>query len=341
MKVLHTADVHLSRDHPERMKALKEILGLAEEEDVDLVLIAGDLFDDNVDVEDLKSEVRPLFDDNDFETLVIPGNHDRDAFREEDFFGNDLEVLDEKPYGRKTYDQLNIVGVPYTEKNFSDLVEPLSEATVEEKENVLLIHCTLAGAGGNYGNEKRYMPVKPEELVKTGYDQVMAGHIHSSATKKTYGGLTFSYPGSPVSISKTETGKRKVWIFDTEEGLQTRDLDTFHYLEEKVELMPDNEQEIAREVRDGLPDEGLERARLKLEIRGFTDRDPQDLRDEVREELQERVETDVDISDLETVSELVGSKLYLEFKEELEGREIENPELVEQKFLRGLSRHER
>ena len=51
MKILHTADWHLGKwlDNisrlPEQKEVLNEICEIAEREDVDVVLIAGDLFD--------------------------------------------------------------------------------------------------------------------------------------------------------------------------------------------------------------------------------------------------------------------------------------------------------
>lgn len=343
MKIVHTADVHLSSGHPERLEALKEVLDLCREEEADLLLITGDLFDANVNVEDLKTELRPLFSDNDFDTLLIPGNHDRSAFRQEDHFGKDIQLLDDKPYERESFEDVNIVALPYTDKDFSQLVEPLSEATVNDKKNILMIHCTLAGTQGGFGNESEYLPVKPAELVQTGFDYVLAGHIHSSATRKTFGETVFAYSGSPVSISSSETGKREAWILDTEDGMETRELETFHYLKQEKELLPGEEEEKEGRIIEELEEKDLEKASIIVELEGFTERPV----DELSESLEERIaelepeEVDIRISGLESAASIVDSKIYTEFQEKIEEKSFENPELVEQKFLRGLSRYER
>lgn len=325
------------------MEALEHVVQLCEDEEADLLLISGDLFDDNVDLDDLKTDLRPLFSGNSFQTLVIPGNHDRSAYRQEDHFGDDIQVLRQKPFTGKAFGNVNIVALPYTDRGFSDIAEELSEATVPGKKNVLMIHCTLAGSQGSFGEESRYMPVKPSELVQTGFDYVLAGHIHSSATRKKFGETVFAYSGSPVSVSSSETGKREAWLLDTDEGLNTAEIDSFHYLKEEREILPGEEEEAENELIESFREKNLEKASLIVELSGFTEKPV----DEFLEELEGKIEVldpegfEIKSSGLESASSIVDSKIYKEFQEKMEQKDFENPELVEKKFLRGLSRYER
>lgn len=344
MKIVHTADVHLASDHPERMEALQEVLKICEDEKADLLLITGDLFDQNVNVEDIKTDLRPIFSDNTFETFVIPGNHDNSAFRQEDYFGDDIEVLDERPYEKKVFDDLNIVALPYTDKNFSELIEPLSEAREENKKNIMMIHCTLAGASGGFGEESKYMPVEPSELIQTGYDYVLSGHIHSSATRKSYENTVFAYSGSPVSISSSETGRREVWVLDTEEGsMKTRELDTFHYFRQELEMLPGEEENALKTLEMNLDGKDLDQASVIVKAKGFTEIDVEDFREQINQKIEDYAprDSEVRIKGLESAKSIIGSDIYTEFREKLEDNDFENPELVEKKFLRGLSRYER
>lgn len=344
MKIVHTADVHLASNHPERMDALKEVLEVCREEEADLLLITGDLFDQNVNVEEVKTDLRPLFSSNSFDTLVIPGNHDNSAFRQEDYFGDDIEVLDERPYEKKVFEDVNIVALPYTDKEFSEMIEPLSGAREEDKKNILMIHCTLAGASGGFGEETRYLPVEPAELVQTGYDYVLSGHIHSSATRKSYENTVFTYSGSPVSISSSETGKREVWVLDTEdESMETRELETFHYVKEGLELLPGEEEDVLERIGGSLEEKDLDEASVIVTVDGFTERGVEDFKDEIAEKVDEFSPggKDIRIEGLESAKSIVESDIYTEFREKLEDKDFQNPELIEEKFLRGLSRHER
>jgi DNA repair exonuclease SbcCD nuclease subunit len=89
---IHTADIHLTPDDPERMDALRTVLERAENNDVDVVTIGGDLFDSDVAAEQLRESLRELFSDRSYPILTIPGNHDADAFRSNLFFGESFTV---------------------------------------------------------------------------------------------------------------------------------------------------------------------------------------------------------------------------------------------------------
>ena len=90
LRVLHTADVHLGARHADlgeqaaaqrqrQFAAFRATVDLALAEKVDLVLIAGDLFDSNVQprrsVELVAAELRRLVDAR-IRTVLIPGTHD-------------------------------------------------------------------------------------------------------------------------------------------------------------------------------------------------------------------------------------------------------------------------
>ena len=61
MKILHTADVHLCDYEDERWKSLEHIIDIGKSENIDLFVISGDLFDEDVKSEVLRSKIRGLF----------------------------------------------------------------------------------------------------------------------------------------------------------------------------------------------------------------------------------------------------------------------------------------
>src|ERR1044072_2720230 len=90
LRIIHTADVHLGARHDDlgeqasaqrerQFAAFKATIDLALTEKVDLFLIAGDLFDSNVQprrsVERGAAELRRLADAG-IRTVIIPGTHD-------------------------------------------------------------------------------------------------------------------------------------------------------------------------------------------------------------------------------------------------------------------------
>lgn len=92
MKILHTADWHLGKklqEHSrleEQKEILDEIIQIAEEEKVDLILLAGDIFDsfnpshDAIDL--LYKKLKKLSNDGKRPIIAISGNHDSTQFIE-------------------------------------------------------------------------------------------------------------------------------------------------------------------------------------------------------------------------------------------------------------------
>ena len=86
MKILHTADWHLGKKLEnisrlsEQEKVLSEIVGIAEREEVDAVIIAGDLFDNyNPPAEATElfyQTLKQLSDNGQRAVIAIAGNHD-------------------------------------------------------------------------------------------------------------------------------------------------------------------------------------------------------------------------------------------------------------------------
>ena len=76
MKIAITADVHLvpGGEHPERLNALRNIFEQVEAEGIGVLIIAGDLFDK--DVQDFKDFESLCRDHQEVQVEVIPGNHD-------------------------------------------------------------------------------------------------------------------------------------------------------------------------------------------------------------------------------------------------------------------------
>jgi DNA repair exonuclease SbcCD nuclease subunit len=80
--VLHTADIHLDSDsdgsaHHERSRhVFRQIVDLALADEVDLLLIAGDLFDHNRVPDATIGFVRAELDRRRQPVVILPGNHD-------------------------------------------------------------------------------------------------------------------------------------------------------------------------------------------------------------------------------------------------------------------------
>ena len=108
MKILHTGDLHLdspfcandSQTADERREAqraiLRRIFACAKEENCDLMLIAGDLFDGRYVTPETEALVLKLLRESDCPVVIAPGNHD--PYAEGGFYATWQEKLPEHIY---------------------------------------------------------------------------------------------------------------------------------------------------------------------------------------------------------------------------------------------------
>jgi len=75
-KILHTSDLHLGMNGTEEIRCLAAISQTATEQDVDLLIIAGDLFDHNRISEELVKQVAGKLQDIGCAVVILAGNHD-------------------------------------------------------------------------------------------------------------------------------------------------------------------------------------------------------------------------------------------------------------------------
>ena len=279
-RVLHTADVHLREDTPERLAALDAFLERAATEDVDVVTIGGDLFDRPENVDQLRPALRnDLFADRDFEILLVPGNHDVEAFRGDVFFGESCTVFTEDPFDHWTSPDgdLRITGLPYRDRPEDDLLLALQDREPFDGAEALLLHCSLDApfedqeTGAEEG--RRYFPVTEELLAELGFDFYLAGHFHGAHEVSLSNGGTFVYPGTPASTTTAETGRRRVAVLDTNSGIDFEPLSTYHHARLELTATPGDESAILERVREWADRQAIDCAEAAVRVDGYVEMD--------------------------------------------------------------------
>ncbi len=279
MKILHTADLHLKSPVDERWQALEEIIEKAAEEKVELVAISGDMFDKNINAENLKPALIEAFKKLDADIIILPGNHDAGSSAGKFYYGEHVRTLSSLGEYVDLGDT-RIIGIPFENVGGREVMKRLMTAAelVDSKRgasNILLYHGELLDlffSGDGYGSEglHEYMPVRADYFDNLGFDYVLAGHFHSNFEIRRFETGYFIYPGSPVSITKKERGIRKVNIFDTGSAPKEFPLETFHYEDLEIELNPfENINPIAKIEQElvKLPAS----AAVHVVVRGFVD----------------------------------------------------------------------
>ena len=276
MKILHTADLHLREYEDDRWKTLQKLIETGKKEKVEIFVISGDLFDKDANAENLRPKIRNIFSRNGFKIVLLPGNHDCNSYKSGMFFGEDATILNDlnTPFEFK---DTRIWGMPFETiegKNILIKLHSLTNKLTPDKKNILLYHGELLDAffsRGDFGDEgeERYMPAKLSYFKDLNIDYVLAGHFHSKFEMwKLENGGYFVYPGSPISITKREKGKRKVNIFEVGKLPEEHLLHTPYFEEVVIEFDPyENKKplEIVKEIINQIQPE----ARIILIIKGY------------------------------------------------------------------------
>jgi DNA repair exonuclease SbcCD nuclease subunit len=225
LRLLHTADVHLGARHAdlgERAVAQRErqfaafvaIVDLALAEKVDLVLVAGDLFDSNVQprrsVERVVGELKRLVEAR-IRTVVAPGTHDvydrASIYRAYDLsamagaVGSDLVTVLNPDHPDVHLKALDVVvhGPCFATKRAPR--SPLADLDVAADDratwHVGLLHATLAIPGQTDADE---VVITTDEIAASGLDYLALGHWHSTS-QGTAGKTVYAYAGAPEPVA--------------------------------------------------------------------------------------------------------------------------------------------
>jgi len=264
MKILHTADVHLREYDDASWQALQQLTDIGKSEDVGLMVISGDLFNEGIDAENLRPKIRDLFTGNGFPIVIIPGNHDAGAYSPGQFFGEDTHIIHDvsQPFEK---DEVRICGLPFEEIEGNVLlgkIRSLEQILTSDKVNILLYHGELLNTLFSYsrsdlGDEgaSRYMPAKLEFFDNLNIQYVLAGHFHTrfDVLSLSNGGY-FVYPGSPIAVTRRESGRRKVNLFEVGQPPKAYLLDTPHYHVIELYLDPSDSLNPIERLADSLKD---------------------------------------------------------------------------------------
>lgn len=279
MRILHTADLHLRSINDERWEALGVLLDKAEELKANALVVSGDMFDKNVETQRLKAPLRELFERRSIPVVILPGNHDEKGLRAGDFFGERVTLATE-PGQEIDFGLVRVIGIPYENVGPEAVLDRLLLARehIRKEEgatNILLFHgelLDLMPEPDAFGEEEGhdYMPVRLSTFAGLGFDYVLAGHFHKGYDVRHFGDGYFVYPGSPVSITRKETGRRHAVIIDAGEPPRPLSLDTVHAEPVEINLNPFDRvgptEEIRRRLKDLHP-----KAAVYLSVGGFAD----------------------------------------------------------------------
>jgi DNA repair protein SbcD/Mre11 len=247
LRLLHTADVHLGARHADlgegaaaqrerQYAAFRATVELAIAEKVDLVLIAGDLFDSNVQpkrsVERVAADLGRLRTAK-IRTVVLPGTHDV-YDRASIYRAYDLKALagcgvnedwvtvltPDRPFVHLPACDVVVVGVVHgTKRAPRDALATVLAALPEDVAatwRIGMVHGAVAIPGRTDGDE---VVVTADEIAASGLAYLALGHWHSSQ-QATAGTTTWAYSGAPepVAVDQDKAGNVLLVTLDDSKG---------------------------------------------------------------------------------------------------------------------------
>ncbi len=221
MKLLHCADLHLSRSEEDySFRVLDEIADVAAKESFGALLFAGDVFDSRADLEALRDRFRKTLERLPAETgvFMIPGNHEYLGAASEDEAGlsrfdfGRARLLAKRPFALVPLGAgIELLALPFRRDyaDYRDWSVPPKDGAFR----VLLAHGTVPGMSFSGPDEEGATAVIDADfLFRFGIDYAALGHIHAGAAANV-GSTAAVYPGSARVWREGEEGPRKVVVF--------------------------------------------------------------------------------------------------------------------------------
>jgi exonuclease SbcD len=324
LKIFHTADIHLGMKFSSysgvrselveaRFGALQRCVTLANENECDLFVIAGDLFD-RISVPD-RDVIRAAQTVSEFQgrfSCALPGNHDYHPSGSRNIWelfsqhaGDRHLVLTEKSVcPLAAYDlDANLYPAPCSGKHSDRHVLGWVKETKKDtgvRHHIGIAHGSLEGFSPDF--DKRYYPVSEEVLRSCNMDIWLLGHTHKPYPQKPDSYSNIFYPGTPQPDGFDCTHAGHAWIIrlDDEKKIHAESLTTgsFLFVHDEVALGGPRDTEALLERYTG--DENA-RKLLKLKLTGFLKREEYRTLPSIIEELRKRLfflHDPVDMSEL-------------------------------------------
>lgn len=259
MRILHTADWHLGKIVNEfsmledQAYFLDQLIQLLKDQEVDLLMMAGDLYDRSVPPKEAVNLFNRFLNRMQVEIgipiLIISGNHDSNERLE---YGSQLlsksglyiEGTFKPKTRRERFGDIDIYMIPFAdhvrvrhELKMEEEIKNLEQAVQEQvnrivrdedfdpsQKNILMMHGYVINQTKESIEEsdsERPLSIGTTEYVDASlfdaFDYVALGHLHKAQKVSR---PTIRYSGSPLKYSKSEANhNKKVYLIDTDQDM--------------------------------------------------------------------------------------------------------------------------
>lgn len=228
VRIVHCADLHfdtpfsdlkssLSKIRQEEIReTFSRIIEICKDENADILLICGDVFDNysvkKITLQFLKEKFEEI---SNVRVFIVAGNHDplneRSFYKMVDWpsnvhiFSNTMEEV-----------QINDINVTVIGQSFKNNYEKVSQldnyfpGNSENDIRIMMMH----GEVTDIESSNEYNPVKEKEIEKSRVSYLALGHRHSFSGFKKCGMTTYAYSGCPEGRGFDELGDKGIIVGD-------------------------------------------------------------------------------------------------------------------------------
>lgn len=219
LRFIHAADFHLDsafaaltpRQAAARRRESRELpvrlANYVNQNNIDLVLLAGDLFDSAASYRDTAEELSAALGQMEAQVYIAPGNHD--------WYGPGSPYLTVKwPENVHIFTQPRLETMEWPEKNLAlhgaafthgeqfDVFLTGFTAPADGKLHIGLLH------GEIDPSEARYDPIRKEEIAASGLAYLALGHVHKRMEPEAAGRTLWAWPGCLEGRGFDELGEK-------------------------------------------------------------------------------------------------------------------------------------
>ncbi len=282
VRFIHTADLHLdtpfkglaswNKDLACKLKdatfrSLKKIIDLCLKENVDFLIISGDIFEsENKSLAaqlQFISELKRLSDSG-IHAYFVCGNHDPlnswlDTVQfPENIYRFGSSKIENYTYIRNKKPVADISGISFQEKVIKDNLA-LKYKTVSNPSPVSI--AVLHGTTGKAGPHENYAPFKVTDVLNKGFNYWALGHIHKRQIIHE-SNPAIVYPGNPQGRDFGETGEKGCYLVEIDSNSKVNlkfipvHLIRFEHIEvelndeDKIDRLPDKIEDNKNNIKD-------------------------------------------------------------------------------------------
>ena len=229
VKIVHAADFHLdsafgalsAEQARQRRRESRELLtrlsNYVNQNGVDLVLLAGDLFDSDTTYRETLEALSEALGAMRARVFIAPGNHDPYSAKSPYAtlaWPENVHIFTSKTVERVELPELQcaVYGAAFTAPVQDESLLAGFRAPEDDFIHLMVLHGDISAT------ESRYDPLTKEQIKESGIDYLALGHTHQFGGFLREGQTTYAYSGCPEGRGFDELGEKGILTGTVERG---------------------------------------------------------------------------------------------------------------------------